>query len=120
MNARIELPEWVTFKSTERAYIRAKDAKNRWDHGFFVKGMRAARARDGRVLKTLDGMANALDHAADDQMGQTLRSSATDFAFSVPPAEVDLMREACLAADRGDPLEVFGWLYGAAAELAGY
>ena len=84
-------------------------------------GMRAARARDPKLLKALERGAEIMDRLSESQMGQTRRSLATDVeGYKVEHTETQLWKKAYEFADRGEPLQHFCWIYGAAAIMCGY
>ena len=78
--------------------------------------MRAARARDPLLLKTLDAGAEILQQINFEQQGSNTLSSGE----RIDATEYSLWREAFKSADQGSPMEQFCWIYGAAAKLAGY
>lgn len=121
---RIEIPEWINAKTVEHAYGRARLAMRRRDYAFSEKGMRAARAKDPRLLLALEHGTTILDNLADAQHGQTRRDPWThehrwNESSDVELTEVALWRNAYESADRGEPMPELAWIYGAAAELAG-
>lgn len=115
----IELPRAVTRASVEAAHRFANECQRSQRLGVAEAGMRAARAKDRRLLLVLDKAANILDHEADHQYGRTRRDPRATRADKAPPTEASLWREAYRLADVGTPLENFSWIYGAAAWLAG-
>jgi hypothetical protein len=109
------MPEWVTERTVERAHALALDAQSRRQMGFAEKGMRAARARDSHLMKALEGGAEVLLKMSERQLG----ASFVVEGKRIDATEYQLWREAYAAADRGDPMVQFRWVYGAAAALAG-
>lgn len=118
----------IDFKRAEAAHRQAgwaHTARNQKDRPQFQReaqrfweiGMRSARAGDSRLLKTLERIAEVLRTAQHQQHGA--RGFTVD-GMSVELTEVGLWRAAYECADRGQPLENFGYLYGGAAWLCGY
>jgi len=116
----IELAEFVTERTVEKAYEKACSAMKHGDQAFARKGMFAARARDDRLLKALERGAEVIHAIAERQQGRTTRSLDTQYSHRTWPTEATLWREAYKFCDQGNPLENFCWIYGAAALLAGY
>jgi hypothetical protein len=104
----------------EYAYGQAIRAQERNDRGFAETGMRAARARDPKLLKALERMAESTYKLQEAQLGRSMRSPDATFGESKGTTEHQLVREAYRMADIGTPLENFMWVYGAAAWLCGY
>ena len=119
MAGHIELPEWINEKTVERAYSRAQEAQYQHDEGLAECGMRAARARDPRLMLALEKGAEVLKAMEERQVGGYQRSTNTPFGHKVELTEVALWRKAYEEADKGVPMVHFRWIYGCAAELAG-
>jgi len=83
------------------------------------QGFRAARARDPRLLKLMDRVANEVDKTAEAQYGRTRRDPGTTFSERTESTEAQLWREAYRLADQGAPGEQFAFLYAAAASFLG-
>lgn len=115
----MELPYAIDQRHVEQAHAMALEAQRRQAMNVLEAGMRLAHAKHPKLLAVLDQAANVLDKMADDQYGQTRRSISASRAEQVTPTETSLWREAYKAADQGAPLRHFGWIYGAAAWLAG-
>lgn len=116
MAAFIELPEWINESTVEEAYRRASRAQQYRKESLATLGMRAARQRDGRLMKALEGGAEILRRMSERQLG----SSGLDVGGRrVPATEFQLWRNAYETADRGTPEGNYQWIYGAAAILAG-
>ena len=111
----IELPEWINEATVERAYGRAQLHQEKGLMGMAEAGMRAARARDGRLLKALEGGAEILHKMSTDQLGHNYSAAG----IKMEATESQLWREAYKSADSGNVMVQFRWIYGAAAELAG-
>jgi hypothetical protein len=117
--AGVEIPEWINDGTVERAFRRMNTARHSRQQNFADKGMRAARARDSRLLKALEGGAEVLQSIQERQVGRTIRDTATPYGHRVDLTEYAMWREAYRMCDEGTPLRAFEWIYGAAAELAG-
>lgn len=117
--AGIELADWINPETVERAYSRAIVAQRVRNQVFADTGMRAARARDPKLLLALERGAEILSRLQEEQVGRT-RRSAERFADTVELTEVALWRKAYEFADKGEPLPHLEWIYGAAAVLAGF
>jgi hypothetical protein len=113
--AGVELPEWINDRTVERAYGRAFQLQKERRLGTAEAGMRAARARDSRILKALEGGAEVLVRLSEKQLGAHFNVGGV----RMDATEAQIWREAYKAADRGEPLVQFRWVYAAAAELAG-
>jgi hypothetical protein len=113
--AGIELPDWINDTTVERAYGRAMLFQRQGKMSMAEAGLRAARARDGRLLKALEGGAEVLHRMSSSQLGHNYQAAGV----KMEATEAQLWREAYKSADRGEPMVQFRWIYGAAAELAG-
>jgi len=118
-SAGVEIAEWVNHNTVEAAFRRMNEARAKRRQEFANKGMRAARERDSRLMKALEGGAEVLQTIQEGQIGRTLRDASTPFGHKVDLTEYSMWREAYIAADQGQPIAAFEWIYGAAAELAG-
>lgn len=117
--AGIEIDGWINRETVERAYARAREAQQRRQQHLADTGMRAARARDPKLLRCLEKGAEILTAMQEEQVGRTRRTSSR-YADTVELTEVALWRKAYEFADRGEPLGQLEWIYGAAAVLAGF
>jgi hypothetical protein len=117
--AGVEIPEWVNDSTVERSFRRMNAARHARQQNFADKGMRAARARDSRLLKALESGAEVLQNIQERQRGRTIRDSSTPYGHRVDLTEYSMWREAYRMCDEGTPHNAFQWIYGAAAELAG-
>jgi hypothetical protein len=116
MSAFIELPEWINEATVEEAYRRAARAQAAHRESLAATGMRAAKARDGRLLKALEGGSEVLRRMSERQHG----THGIDVAGRrVPATEYQLWRNAYETADKGTPEANYAWIYAAAASLAG-
>jgi hypothetical protein len=121
--AKIEIPEWINPTTVEHAHRQAilvtkKGHEQRRKH-LAEGGMRAARARDPKLMLVLEHATGVLNQMAEDQYGRTRRDPGTYRSQRVELTEFTMWREAYAAADRGEPVPHFALIYGAAAELAG-
>lgn len=116
----IETPP-IDMRAAERMHRRARDIQI--DYALWRSRMdqakRAATARDPRLLKVLEGTAETLERAREEQLGRTQRSSSAEFGLRVPPTEVVMWREAYRLVDQGEFPSQFTYLITAAAEFAG-
>ena len=117
--AGVEIPEWVNERTVEEAFRRCFFAMENRRVAFAEKGMRAARGRDSRLLKTLEAGTEVLHRIQERQYGRSLRSTSTPYGERVELTEYTTWREAYKLCDAGSPSEHFQWVYGMAAELAG-
>ena len=113
-----EVGEWVNQITVEKAYQRGMQAIHDRNQAFAERGMRAARARDARLLLVLEQGTEIIDRMAEGQMGRTRRDKHSTVAEKTEMLEVQLWRKAYEFADKGEPLEQFRWIYGMAASLA--
>lgn len=117
--AGVEVEQFINRASVEWAHRRASEAQRRREQHVANAGMRAARARDPKLLLALEKATEVLARMEEEQVGRT-RRTASRFSDSVELTEVALWRKAYEFADRGEPLPHLEWIYGAAALLAGY
>ena len=117
--AGVEVEQFVTRGSVEWAYRRAQEAQRRREQHIADIGMRAARARDPKLLLVLEKATEVLDRMQEEQVGRTRRTSSV-LGERVELTEVALWRKAYEFADKGEPLAQLEWVYGAAALLAGF
>lgn len=123
--ARIELPDFVTERTVERAYVRAKEMQDRhmqrqgraYTEAWAARGVRAARARDGKLLRFLEYSVEVLAKLNDGQQSRLEQAGfrRQDFTeFSIWKGAYQKADE--LARDESCDPGVFRWVYGAAAE----
>jgi hypothetical protein len=117
--AGIEIENWVNRNTVEWAFARAQEAQRTRKQSIADAGMRAARARDPRMLLVLEKATEVLDRMQEEQVGRTRRTSSV-FGETVELTEVALWRKAYEFCDKGEPLPHLEWIYGAAAILAGF
>lgn len=132
MSAYVELDQYVTLKLVEMAHARALQKMKEHDDNFAETGMRAARAGDVRLLKTLEFAAERINAEEDLQLGQTKRSVNATHSESKGTTEAQLWRETYrlldesmhgAVADRDAKMTALGhfrWILGAAAWICGY
>jgi len=117
--AGVEVESFITRGSVEWAFGRAIEAQRTRRQYIADTGMRAAFARDPKLLLVLEKATEILVQMQEEQVGRT-RRSATTLADSVELTEVALWRKAYEFCDKGEPLRQLEWIYGAAALLAGF
>jgi len=117
MAAAIELPYPVNSYTVERTWMRAKMFQKEERLNLAEQGMRAAKARDKRLLLCLGKAAEVITQMHDAQRGEEQRTS-TDYrrATATP---VQMLQESYRLADEGKPIIQFSWIYAAFGELAG-
>ena len=115
----IELETTLTFPRWEDAWRRMEKARASDRMTVAQVGMRAAKARDPKLLKVLDQASNLMDRAAEEQQGRTRRSSIVE-GERVEYTESQLVKKAYEFADKGEPLPQLIWIYGTAALVLGY
>ncbi len=116
----IELDDFLTIQRIEWAHGRACRAQEQQRQNVADVGWRAARARDPRLLKTLEIGAEKIGKLSENQTGRTRRSTSSEFKETIEHTEFQLWREAYRLCDEGNPIRNFEWIYGAAAILCGY
>jgi hypothetical protein len=108
-------------RAIEWAYGNAMRAQRERRQSFADVGMRAARARDPKLLYVLERGAEVIAAESERQTGRHRRDPSTPFGERVEHTEAQLWREAYLSlADRGQAELPYEWIYGAAALLCGY
>ena len=120
MSREIQYETSLTPQRVEEAYRQANKAQARqWVH-FADVGYRAATAKDWKVMKALERMAECTLAAQEEQLGRTMRDPNRPNHLKEGTTEHQICREAFRLADEGKPIRNFEWIYGAAAWLAGY
>ena len=114
----IEVSEFVTRQTVERAYRRAKQEQEKGNHGYAKRGMNCARARDPKLLMVLEKAAEILVAVSNEQYGEYRQRRDIPYSHKVEPTEVQMWKEAYKTCDNGDPCEPLMWIYGCATELA--
>lgn len=127
MAAYVELPDQVTDARVEYTHKRAMamqdqhlvGAGRRYTEAWRQRGVRLARERDPKMMKFLDLSAERLFRLQAPQLSR-FRQEGFDHHARVSNefTEFSQWKQAMLLADekRSCNPEVFGWLYGAAAE----
>ena len=114
----VELPDFVNPYGVEAAHRRANEEQQKGNWAWGTLGLRAARARDPKVLKVLELASGILNQLEEDQRREHRRTSDV-YGETKETTEYQMWREAYATADRGEPCENLMWIYGAAAWLAG-
>lgn len=123
--ARIELPDFVNERTVERAYARAKQMQDSYMAGrgkayaasWAERGVRAAKARDGKLLRFMEYAVEVLHKLNDGQQSRLTQSgfARQDYTeFSTWKGAMSKADE--LGRDASCDPAVFRWVYGAAAE----
>jgi hypothetical protein len=115
--------DWESTLSAERiehAYGLAVRMQHRGMQGFADTGYRAALARDPKLLRALEKMAEHTGAMQDAQIGRLMRSPDATYGESRGTTVHQLCRESYKLCDEGNPIRNFEWIYGAAAWLCGY
>lgn len=127
MSAFVELPDSVSDARVEWTHKRAmtmqaehvRRAGRRYTEAWRQRGVRLARERDPKLLKFLELAAERLYKLQAPQVSRFRQEGYDEHARrSGEFTEFSTWKNGMLLADQGkgcDP-EVFGWLYGAAAE----
>ena len=110
----------LTAVRIEEAYRQANKAQAAGWGQFANVGYRAVVAKDAKVMKALEAMAEVTGKMQEAQMGRTMRDASTGLGIKNGTTEHGMCREAFRLADEGKPMREFEWIYGAAAWLAGY
>lgn len=115
----IDIETWSD-ERIEYAYGLASRAQiERWQW-FADVGMRAARARDPKLLRALEACAESTERLSEQQTGRTRRDIDVEYGLTKGHTEAQMYREAYRLCDEGNPIQNFEWIYGAAAWLCGY
>lgn len=119
MSTRIELPEWINRSTVENAYRLCRIAQATRQQRFADAGMRAARVRDPRLLKALEGGAEILRRMSEEQMGV---HGLDVGGIRVQATEYQMWLNAYRMVDEGNMAGAapYEWWIGAAAFLAGH
>jgi hypothetical protein len=119
----MELPygRTITPKSVEEMHVRAVTIRRNGSrlHSQRTQGLNAAKNRDPKLMYVLEQSIEVLNAMVESQMGDTMRSSSTDYAMRVPPTDMQMWREAYVQADNGVAMQHFSAIYAAAGEFAG-
>ena len=117
MAGAIELPYPVDAYTVERTWMRAKTFQDEQRLNLAEQGMRAAKARDKRLLLCLGKAADVITKMHDAQRGEEQRGSKDYKRATATP--VQMLQESYRLADEGKPIIQFSWIYAAFGELAG-
>ena len=118
--AAVEIPEWINRRTVEEAYRSANRAMVSRRESMASTWMRAALARDARLLKALEGGAKILQKMSEEQFGV---SGLDVGGIRVQATEFQLWEKAYRAVDEGwdrKSMAIFQWIFAAAAVLCGY
>lgn len=129
--AKIELPDFMTTELVQAAYRRAQYAQDRARHHrddralkeWMIRGVRAARNRDARMLLFLEKGAEVIRILNDDQQARFAANEEGVEFQRQDFTEFSIWRSAFELADKPDPSAqhgIFGWIYGAALEACTY
>lgn len=118
-NRELEWESTLTAERCEYAYGLANQMFHARAQGWADIGLRAARARDPKLLKALEKMAEHATQMDDDQRGQTRRSSSTEFKDQRYTTVTQMCQAAYKMVDQGTPVPHLQWIYAGAAWLAG-
>lgn len=113
----VEVESFVNEATIEAAYTLGVRCQGERRQSFAATGMRAARARDPKLLKALEGGANVLRRMSERQLGQAFTTST---GIRVDATEYNLWKSAFECVDKGEPIKNLEWVYGMAAWLCGY
>jgi hypothetical protein len=117
--ARIETDHFLSAKRIEWAYGEARKAQVLRRMSVEAAAMRAARARDSKMLTALQAGAEHLQKLTETQAGQ---HGFDVNGYRVQHTEFQLWKNAYVSMDRmgpGDPEAQYSWIYVAAGILAG-
>ncbi len=115
----MELEQFITRETVEWAYREARKAQAMRRMSVEAQAMRAAKARDSKLLMALQKGAEHLQRMSEEQAGQ---SGFDVGGHRVAHTELQLWRNAYVSVDRAgpdDPEAQYSWIYVAAGILAG-
>lgn len=113
--AAIDLPVFVTEREVERCYQQGILAQRRRQQGRADAAMRAARARDPRLLLALEKGAEVLLRVSERQLGKGYNIGG----IAISATEHNLWRSAYETVEKGEPIRHLEWIYFMAGYLAG-
>jgi hypothetical protein len=119
MSNHVEIEEFFSPERVEWAYRMACRAQKEQRQRLADIAMRAAHARDPKLLKALEKGAEIVTRMDEEQRGRTRRSSEF-LSEQGETTETQLWREAYRLMDEGRPIRNFEWIYVAGAYLAGF
>lgn len=119
-STRSEVEDFLTPELLERVYGCAINAAQRRDLRLGYAGLRAAQARDPKLMRVAEALAEYTDKRDDEIRGRTKREVGARFVDTFSAQETALCREAFNAAEEGRPdLDRMMFVYGACAAGAG-
>lgn len=113
----VEVESFINLATVEAAYTLGTRCQQARRQSFADTGLRAARARDPKLLKALEKGAEVLRALSERQLGA---SYTTSTGVRVDATEYNLWKAACECVDKGEPIKNLEWIYGMAAWLCGY
>ena len=119
MAHHVEIENFITPERVEYAYGLAQRYQMERRQSLADAAMRAARARDPKLLKALEKGAEIVGKMSEAQMGRTRRGIDVPFSHTKEHTESQLWREAYRMVDQGTPIENFCWVYLAGCLVAG-
>jgi len=113
--------DMLNYQAVDYAHTRAIKEQERNNLTFADIGMRAARARDQKLLKVLEKAAEIMVQEDERQRGQTRRNSDIESERRYT-TETQMWREAyrMVVENKAKDVPHLMWIYAAAAFLAGY
>ena len=111
--------EEMNINDVEFAHRRCLEEQQKGNWSWAQLGIRAARARDQKIMRVLEKAAEVIDKEEENQRGETRRSTDV-YSHSIETTETQMWKAAYKTADAGTPEEALMWIYGAAACLAGF
>ena len=119
MSNHVEIEEFFTPERVEWAYRMAMRDQRDQRVRYAGMAMRAAEARDAKLLKAMEKGAEIVTRMDEEQRGRTRRASDV-LAEQSETTETQLWRESYRLMDEGKPIENFRWMYLAGMYLAGF
>jgi hypothetical protein len=119
MSNHVEIEEFFSPERIEWAYRMACRAQKDQRQRFADMAMRAAHARDPKLLKAMEKGAEIITRMDEEQRGRT-RRMADNLSEQTETTETQLWRESYRLMDEGRPIRNFEWLYLAGMYLAGH
>lgn len=109
-------------RKIEWAYGMALQKQEQREWNWAIPAMRAARAKDPRMMHALERCALEMDKWADGQKDDLARKAEELGHSRLEHTESQMFREAyrMAAEDKHDTMEPFLWIYGAVGLLCGY
>lgn len=105
-----------SFETAERVHRLSRKIMDHNEVDVMSIALRAVRARDPNVLWVCERMAEWVTAEAEKQFGETIRDGSR---VNCLPPEAKVWQRAYEHADRGDPVQAFAAMYGAAAVWSG-